>query len=268
MKKYGLCILTLFIVVIFSGCATFDNVGTKPLPLSEPVQPFIGLSSRLKNKTVGVYLSIDQTKIDGGHYEGLLQAKQVWITAPSKKQKAALYGPAKEVSLYSFMDELGRQGLLIHFIKEWNNSLSTQFDYVITGTIEKIILNTYGRGFIGGYGSAGDYWEARIFFTGIKLIETASSNTIYEDNMETYAKLAPCPIKLNWSLFTVVSNSLSMAFQVPAKTFLGTVAQGRDAIYSWKATYQMDNYMVTPIEVASRKGACELLKRIKETKSP
>ena len=88
-----------------------------------------------------------------------------------------------------------------------------------------------------GFGSAGDYWEAKVFFADIKVEDTTSNEMLFNGTMETYAKLKPCPVKLDWTFLSLVNRSLNSSFQMQeirqAKTAAQAVSKGKAYFQYW-----------------------------------
>ena len=133
--------------------------------------------------------------------------------------------------------------------------------------IDKILLNTFGRGTFEGFGSAGDYWESKVSFSEIKLESTSKDKILFIEKMETYAKLKPCPAKLDWSFLTIINKSLQNSIKTEGientKCAAKAISISNSYFKNWEATYHMDGYLITPFELASRKAACEILKKVK-----
>ena len=262
--KIKLIWLIVLSFTALSGCMTS---GTKDLPVSKPDQAIIGTPNTFQGKNIGVYVLYHDAKVEGGHHEGLMQVKQPWIFGMSKEQKEILYGNAGEFAANAFISELARQNLNIALLRDWNEKLFKKYDYVITATIEKIIINTFGRGTMEGFGSAGDYWEAKVLFSNVKMEDPETGEIFFDENMETYAKLKPCPVKLDWTFLTIVNKSLQnsslMEEIADARTAAKAVSKGKAYVKNWEASYHIEGYRITPMEVAARKAACKLIMNCK-----
>lgn len=256
--------LIIMTVLIITGCAAGK---TKNLPCSEPVQAIVGFPEILKSKKVAVLLWHREAQVESCHHEGLMQGKQYWMFGLSKEQKNILFKNAGEITSLSFITELNHQGLIAELINDYDDKIIKSHDFLITGKIEKIVLNTYGRGFKEGYGSAGNYWEATVTLAGLKVEDTSSKHVLFEGNIETYAKLQPCPVTLDWTMLAYACKSLNGALELQkmqqAKTVLTAASKGEAYLENFKPTYSIEGYRITPIEVAARKAAVELLTRIK-----
>ena len=255
---------SVFLVLVVTGCAT---IGTKDLPVSDVTQVKVDIPEGISDRTVAVYLAYEDARIKGGHHEGLMQVRQPWIFGMSKHQKEILYGEAHEFARNAFISELLRQGVLVTPFEEKDQSRLSDYDILVSGSIEKIILNTYGRGTVEGFGSAGDYWEAKILLEDVTVTDQRSDEILYQGEIETYAKLRPCPVQLKWNFMTMINKSLSSSTRLPevgsANTAVQSLSKGTSFAKTWDAAYFIDGYKTTPIEVAARQAACELLMRSK-----
>ena len=155
----SLCLsLILLGVYVMSGCAA--NV-TRSAPCTQLRPNMVQTPPLLKGCQLAVVqFDTSNTKIEGGHHEGLLQVRQPWIFGISKEQKEMLYGNAGQVAALSFVSELKNQGLTVTLLKDMPGASSKDFDLILTGKVERVVLNTFGHGTKEGFGSAGDYWEA------------------------------------------------------------------------------------------------------------
>ncbi|OQY15551.1 MAG: hypothetical protein B6I32_06830 [Desulfobacterium sp. 4572_20] len=129
-----------------------------------------------------------------------------------------------------------------------------------------MILNTYGHGTKEGFGSAGNYWEATVFFSNIQLKDTQSNRVFRVDDIQSYAKLENCPAQLDWTMLTVAVKSLQGALYLyqmrAASSPFTAISKGKKYVETWKADYALDKYVVSPIEVAARHAAAQFLQRL------
>ena len=263
-----LCLsLILLGVYVMSGCAA--NV-TRSAPCTQLRPNMVETAPLLQRCGLAVVeFDSENTKIEGGHHEGLLQVRQPWIFGVSKEQKEMLYGNAGQLAALSFVSELKNQGLAITLLKDMPSASSKDFDLILTGEVERVILNTYGHGTREGFGSAGDYWEATVFFSNIQLRDMRSNKVFLLDDIKSYAKLQDSPAELDWTMLTVAVKSLQGALYLyqmqTASSALTVVTKGKKYVETWKADYTLDNYVISPIEVAARHAAAQFLQEVKLT---
>ena len=249
---------------VLSGCAA--NI-TRSLPVTQVRPSMVDIAPNLKSSRLGIVLFAHKdAKIEGGHHEGLLQVRQPWIFGISKAQKDMLYGNAAELAALSFASELKNQGLFVTLLKDARDVSSNNSDLLLTGKVERVILNTYGHGTKEGFGSAGNYWEATVSFSNIKLTDVQSQKGFPVGDIQSYAKLENCPAQLDWTMVTVAVKSLKGAlllYQIQTASSPLTVAsKGKKYVETFKADYTVDKYMISPIEVAARHAAAQFLQRI------
>ena len=259
--------LILLGVYVISGCAA--NV-TRSAPCTQLRPNMVQAPPLLKGCQLAVVqFDSEDTKIEGGHHEGLLQVRQPWIFGISKEQKEMLYGNAGQLAALSFVSELKNQGLTITLLKDMPRPSSKDFDLILTGKVERVILNTYGHGTREGFGSAGDYWEATVFFSNIRLRDMRSNKILKADTIQSYAKMKDSPAELDWTMLTVAVKSLQGALYLyqmqTASSALTVVTKGKKYVETWKADYTLDNYVISPIEVAARHAAAQFLQEVKPT---
>lgn len=180
-----------------------------------------------------------------------------------------LYGNAGQLAALSFVSELKNQGLTVTLLKDMPRPSSKDFDLILTGKVERVILNTYGHGTREGFGSAGDYWEATVFFSNIRLRDMRSNKILKADTIQSYAKMKDSPAELDWTMLTVAVKSLQGALYLyqmqTASSALTVVTKGKKYVETWKADYTLDNYVISPIEVAARHAAAQFLQEVKLT---
>jgi len=249
---------------VLSGCAA--NI-TKSLPATQVRPGIVDIAPNLKSSRLGIVLFAHKdAKIEGGHHEGLLQVRQPWIFGISKAQKDMLYGNAGQLAALSFVSELKDQGLTVTLLEDMPSTTSRDYDLLLTGQVERVILNTYGRGTKEGFGSAGNYWEATVFFSNIKLTDVRSQKGFPVGDIQSYAKLENSPAKLDWTMLTVAVKSLQGALYLSqmqaASSALAAASKGKKYVETFKADYTVDEYMISPIEVAARHAAAQFLQRI------
>jgi hypothetical protein len=73
----------------------------------------VSIPAFLNNKTMGVCLLNNKTKIRSDHFKGYALSKMSLWKGLSKKEKEALYGNAKKIVSLAFMDELRKQGVQV-----------------------------------------------------------------------------------------------------------------------------------------------------------
>jgi hypothetical protein len=276
MKNVFKGIIPFLILFIFSGCAAIKGGATRSLPPTVyPVKTDISQNLKAMGVVIEPF-STENTDICGGHYEGLLQVRQPWFFGVSGEQKQVLYGNLRDVARYALIDEFVRQGFRVYIPKEFRSNISIPKDkqlaspkgarLKISGTVKSIELNTYVRGLSGtmeGYGSSGNYWEAEINFSDIVIRDLKTDTPVWTGSLKTYCKLTNCPMKLDWTMFTLISKSLDM-MKGMATGPLGAA----DAIYGFRGDYTMEDMTQNPPEIAARLGTLEIIDKIKKEMHP
>lgn len=264
----GAFLLALLIVCITSGCSAIKMGGTRSLPPTT-LPENVALSGRIKQITLDVTpFDVSTATVYGGHYEGLLQVRQPLIWGVSDEQKNALYGDLLNVARYAFIDEMmrrgitvrvpGEQGSPVNIPQEQEVKSSGDIPLAIKGGITSIELNTYGHGLSGsfeGVGSAGNYWEAEVSFSGITVTDPHGT-VIWKGDIVKYCKLANSPVKLDWTAFTLISKSLKMVGSG------GSILKAGEAVSASGAEYRLEATSSNPVEISSRLAALYLLQII------
>lgn len=258
--------IALLTVLWTYGCMA--NV-TRYIPATPLQPPFANITKNIRDRRIAVMIFDSRdTRVEGGHHEGSLQVRQPWTFGLSKEDREVLYGKAGEVAALSFAVELERQGLSITPYSDWNPDYAKLNDLLLSGKVERVVLNTYGQGTIEGFGSAGNYWEATVYFSDIKLKETGSDRVIWEGELKSYAKLDNSPAKLDWNILTVVTKSLNGALKLQkiqaAANPLDAMSSTSSYINNWEATYNLERTDITPIEVAARHAVIQFLSEVQE----
>jgi len=202
---------------------------------------------------------ISSTEIRGSHYEGLLQVRQPWIWGLSEEEKKTLYGNLANIVRFAFIDELLRRDQRI--IIPGYSASTERIDYAITGTVRSVELNTYGQGTREGFGSAGNYWEATVEVADVAIVRYSDKKTIWQGDITQYCKLAGSPVKLDWTIFTVIRKSLENGLTLSKGATPGRVEK---MVENTSGDYELEPVNQNPVEIAARLAALDVLKRILE----
>ncbi|MBI3585290.1 MAG: hypothetical protein HY096_15240 [Nitrospinae bacterium] len=224
----------LFLIsIIFSGCATgrYSHFPYTSLPLSN-----LAIEDEIKNLKIAVVLfDIEDTKISGGHYKGMMQKIQHWdINIPEGQKDSFLLGLSETVS-HSIADEFLRQGLNVIVTDGKDINRLKGLDIIVTGKVSQIELNAY----------ANDYWEAVIILKDITLYRTRDEAMMWIGDIERYCKLPDSPEKLDGAMFKAVSKFLKTSIE--EKSYEDYFQKRKD---------------ITPAEIAARLSAIDIIKKI------
>ena len=224
--------ILFLIFIIFSGCATgrYSHFPYTSLPL-----PNIAIEDEIKNLKIAVVLfDIEDTKISGGHYKGIMQKIQHWdINIPEEQKDCFLFGLSETVS-YAIADEFLRQGLNGVITDGRDINRLKGLDIIVTGKVSHIELNTH----------ANDYWEAVIILKDITLSRTRDGAMLWIGDIERYCKLPNSPEKLEWTMFKDVSRFLRTSIE--EKSYENYFQKRKD---------------ITPAEIAARLSAIDIMKK-------
>jgi len=245
-------LIASWVVVLLTGCMANR---TRDLAVTPPPEPRSVLPPALQGQRIAVSFDVQSTEIGGGHHEGLMQVRQPWIYGLSGEQKELLYGNAPQVAALAFSSELQNQGFQVD---------PAGAELLFSGTVKTVTLNTFGNGTVEGFGTAGNYWEATVVFTDLRL--SRAGKLLWQGGETAYAKLSPCPARLDWTLLTLLVKSLNGAVKLQAlKKATGPqaiVAAAKGYLYNFEGTYTMDKTRTTPIDVAARLAAVQMLRRM------
>ena len=233
----------LVTALALTGCA-----GTRAIPTTPAPEVRAALPAALRGRSIAITLDASAAAIQGGHHEGLLQVPQPWIFGLKPEQKQLLYDHAAQVAALGFAAEIQRQGLAVQ---------TGSPAFTLAGTVRSVTLNTYGHGTVEGFGSAGDYWDARVDFAGLRLVETRTGRVLWQGDQAGYAKLSPCPAHLDWTMLTLVEKSLRGHVLLA-----GGVKNADDYLHNFEGSYTLDDKAGTPIERAARVAAAEWLTKV------
>ena len=223
----------LFLIsIIFTSCtmARYSQFPYTSLPL-----PNIAIEDEIKNLKIAVVLfDIEDTKISGGHYKGMMQKIQHWdINIPEGQKDSFLFGLSETVS-YAIADEFLRQGLNGVITDGRDINRLKGLDIIVTGKVSHIELNTH----------ANDYWEAVIILKDITLSRTRDGGMLWIGDIERYCKLPDSPEKLEWTMFKDVSRFLRTSIE--EKSYENYFQKRKD---------------ITPAEIAARLSAIDIMKK-------
>lgn len=240
-------------LALLVGCANTRNA---PFSDTNPPPPIRGVLHGMALQAEP--LRMTQVAVNGGHHEGMAQLRQPWIWNISATQRDTLYSSLKDLAQFAFLDELKRLGLKVYLTPQRGTPAGR---LQMSGELKSIELNTYGRGLSGafeGFGSAGDYWDARIVLAAVKVVDARNGQVLWQGDIDQYAKLPGSPVKLDMTHIDLLANSLKMS--------LAGVHPLKDtqATYGSKADYAVESRRDNPVELAARQGARDLVKQLTE----
>ncbi|MBI4679493.1 MAG: hypothetical protein HY748_18120 [Elusimicrobia bacterium] len=248
------------VIWLAAACCGCMANRTRMLPVTPVVPEKAAVPAALENRRVAVFLEFRSAKVSGGHHEGRLQGRQPSGYGLSRDQRKGLYGNAPQAAALSFTAELRRQGVDAY----WSDGAAAGRDAQdrrLFGRVDRVALNTYGGGTKEGFGSAGDYWEASLDLV-LSLRQGEDGAVVWEGPLSSYAKLDPCPVRWEWSLWGLFLRSMEDSLSELAKTSApkGLAAVMAGGSSAWENAYRVDPAEVTPIEVAARHAAVEFLR--------
>jgi hypothetical protein len=212
------------------------------------------LPAAIQGSRVAVSMDVKATRIRGGHHEGLLKVRQPWIYGLSKEQRRMIYDNAPQVAALAFCAGMQEQGLRVD---------PEGAAYSLAGTVQSVTINTYGHGTKEGFGSAGNYWDAKVQFADLRLVDLATGAVLWQGSPSAYARLAPCPAQLDWTILDVLTRSMKGAMILSKLEVAGDVLKlakgGKDYLENWSGSYTLGDLSVTPIDAAARQAAAEML---------
>jgi hypothetical protein len=253
LRKFA-ALASLLSILFLNGCMAGK---TRSLPFTE-YPPSSTDIAYLKKATIAVQpFDISSTVFTGGHHEGLMQVRQPGIWGLSTEQQKILYGDLGNIVRYAFIDELMKRNQRVIILGQ---SFPTRKpDYTVSGVVRSVELNTYGQGTREGFGTAGNYWEATVELADVAIIRSSDNAAVWRGDMTEYCKLADSPAKLDWTIFTVLQKSLQEGLALSKGITPGGV---QEAIEISAASYEVGPVQKTPVEIASRLAALDVLKRI------
>ena len=246
MRIWAVCLLfTALGLQVACGLRTVEST---PMPRAQASLP-----ARLQGLRIKVALDFHATKVKGGHHEGLLQVRQPWFMGLSSAQQHLLYDNAGQVAALAFAAGLQAQGLVVQ---------PDQAEFILEGTVRVVTVNTYGHGSKEGFGTAGNYWESTVAFTDLKLAETATGRVLWEGTQEGFARLTPCPLHMDWGLLKAMIKALSTSLEMSTPKGMLNQVVSRDAFQAYDGSFVLEKITATPIDVAARLAAAEMLGRV------
>ncbi len=301
MKKIFILALAL------TSCSTFKLLEKpKIITKSSPITTFpieYSVPSNLKSKKIAIiYFNTNNTIIRGDHYEGSEQIKQFGVYGLNDEQKERLFKNLQHTVAISLILEFKKSELDIDVYGNENDLKSKKYDYIISGNIDKIELNTYGQGIKGSKAlSAGNYWESYVTISNIQIKTQKDTKTIKQ--IDYYSKLLPSPVELTWTQWDVTKKALTYtvtktptialktAFIVSSviivlnkpspiniyntvedfisyynemeKYAKGEIKTGSDGLF--KPDYKINQFNVSPAEVSARYAAIKIISYLEES---
>jgi hypothetical protein len=232
-------------LLVSCGLQKVQATATPPAQTSLPAE--------LRGKRIAVTLAFDSARIKGGHHEGLLQMRQPWFLGLKAEQRHLLYDNAGQVAALAFGSEVQNQGLQVQ---------PEDAEFTLTGTVQTVTMNTYGHGSLEGFGSAGNYWEATVAFTDLRLTENRTGRLLWQGDQEGYAKLTPCPLHMDWGILKTMIKVMQTSVTLTNPKTVADPFAVNDSLHTFDDAYVLDEVKATPIEVAARQAAVAMLAKV------
>jgi hypothetical protein len=147
--------LLLSLPLLLASCANIKDTVVPPADLS------------LKQSLTGTVIysegcTGDGAKLSVSHYQGVFRMPQPsFIGGFPKKERVKMLDLAMQTAAYSFFREFEAIGATVKVYDY--NTIPEMGSIVLKCNISKIWIGIYDNGW-GGYGSAGDFWEAELNF--------------------------------------------------------------------------------------------------------
>jgi hypothetical protein len=226
-----------FILTILNGCATGSR--TASLPYTTIPLPKLSIEDEIKNLKIAVVLfDIENTKISGGRHEGFMQKSEPWDLNLSQGQKDSFSMGIAETTRLAIADEFRRQGLNVIITDGKDMNRLKDLNIIVTGEVEYIELNTYN--------SRGNYWEAEVILKNVTFYRTMDGAMLWVGNIGEYSKLPESPPEPDLAIFTAISEKLQETIKEKVNE-----------------DYSLHRKDITPVEIAARLSAIDIIKRLK-----
>ncbi len=162
----------------------------------------------------------------------------------SASQKKSMHNSSLVLAEHGFFNEFYRSGIAV--LQSDPGRIPEDADYFLTCSISSIIIKTYGSGF-GGFGSAGNYWEAYLTFDNLSLTDIRRSSVRHFEPVTSYAKVKESPVNLGGLLagLSFMTKTITNPFSAAASI-----------------NYNYDPDKTSPVEYAGMLAADELLRKI------
>jgi len=233
-------------MLIISACANIKDTVVPPADMTTRVG--------LANKVIysegcthdGAYLKVS-------HYQGVLRVPQPsFIGGFPQKDRDEMLQHSVKIAAFAFFNQLQQTGATV---KLFSDSIVPESDSIrLKCNITRIRIGIYDNGF-GGFGSAGDFWEA----------ETDFALTAYKNDREYVltpvtgkGQIKHAPISAG-SFLDLLLLSAKMATAAVNGSMFGVVKNGF-------IDYQIDSNAKTPVEPAAGIAAMEAAKQLSALK--
>lgn len=193
--------------------------------------------------SVRIVVELERAEIDGWHHEGLAQFPQPWVWGLSDAERARLVGNVPQVLEQAVVQELASFGFEPTRGSAPAAATADADTTAVHIVVSSVEVNTFGPGFFGFLGSAGDYWEAILSIREIRVGETKPP--LPEDARELYAKAEPCPAQIDYSL-------LGFAVDMTKFVALGDATANPVFKFLTGADYELDLTAPSPLLMAAR----------------
>ncbi|MCD8554315.1 hypothetical protein [Seleniivibrio sp.] len=235
-------LLMLFLLIILTSCA---NIKDTVVPPTDAV-----LRDGFNNKVVyskgctsdGAYLKVL-------HYQGILRIPTpAFFAGFPQDERDSMLRMSVQIAAFAFFKQLEDSGAVVRLYSE--DTVPEADSIVLMCNISKIKIGIYDNGW-GGYGSAGDFWEAETDFN-LKVYKNGTEyvlNTVIGKGQLKHAPISP------GSFLDAIILSAKMATAAINGSMFGVVKNGF-------IDYDIDRDAKSPVEPAAGLAAIEAVKQL------
>lgn len=191
----------------------------------------------------------DNAYLKVSHYQGIFRVPQPsFIAGFPQEQRDEMLEASLQTAAYSFFQELSEIGADIRLLT--GDTQIQEGSSVIKCNISRIRIGIYDNGF-GGFGSAGDFWEAEIDF---KLTLNKGGREYDLPLVTGRGEIKHAPISAG-SFFDIIILSAKIATAAVNGSMFGVMNQGL-------VNYKVDKNAKSPVIPAAKLAAIETAKLI------
>lgn len=236
MKKLSV----MFLIFFISACANIKDTVVPPADLH--------LRDGIAGKVIYTEgCTYDDAYLKVTHYQGLFRIPQPsFIGGFPKSERDSMLRLSVQTAAFAFFQQLQDTGAAVRL---YSANITPETGSIrLMCSIRKIKIGIYDNGF-GGFGSAGDFWEAETDFD-LKAYKDGREyvlNTVTGKGQVKHAPISP------GSFFDVLILSAKIAASAVNGSMFGVAKEGF-------IDYKIDRNAKTPVEPAARIAASEAAK--------
>ena len=239
-------LLVIPVICLLAACANIKDTVVPPASDS--------LRHSLTNKVIYTEgCTYDEAYLKVSHYQGILRVPQPSFFAGfPQSERDEMLRLSVQTAAFVYFQQLQEMGASV--LTYTDGTVSEKGSILLKCSIGKIKIGIYDNGF-GGFGSAGDFWEAETVFN-VSVQKDGGESVLPPSVGKGQIKHAPIS---PGSFFNLIILSAKIATAAVNGSMFGVTKEGF-------VSYEVDRNAKSPVEPAARLAAVETARHLAELK--